>query len=188
MTDVNVQLDSLRLERDASCLHCGYNLRSIAVAHACPECGNPASDSLVTELLDDSTERGASFVQIESLQIRIASEIARCPAEAVAFVWDAVHQYFAREWTARSDLFVATRGTLTARQICAAVRDEAVRAAGSYETAQKLLLDAGIANSADIGRVIDALARARLFRYRLSPDACDFAGLMLFDGLVHPVC
>jgi hypothetical protein len=31
----------------------------------------------VNELLDDATERGASFVQIESLQIRIASEIAR---------------------------------------------------------------------------------------------------------------
>jgi hypothetical protein len=81
-------------------------------------------------------------------------------------------------------MFVATRGMLTARQICAAVRDEAVRAAGSYEAARKLLLDAGIAGSADIGRVIDALSRARLFRYRLSPVACDFTGLMLLDGLV----
>src|SRR4051812_39903461 len=116
MQGANVQLDSLRMEREVLCLHCGYNLRSIAVAHACPECGQPASDSIVNELLDDSTERGASFVQIESLQIRIAAEIARCPAEAVAFIWDAVHQYFARKWAAKNDLFVATRGTLTARQ------------------------------------------------------------------------
>jgi hypothetical protein len=85
-------------------------------------------------------------------------------------------------------MFVGTRGMLTARQICAAVRDEAVRAAGSYESARKLLLDAGIAGSADIGRVIDALSRARLFRYRLPLVACDFTGLMLFEGLVHRSC
>ena len=123
-------------------------------------------------------------MQIESLQIRIASEIARCPAEAVAFVWDAVHQYFARVGGAQRPV----RRECAAHLPLANLRRRPRRSraqAGSYEAAWKLLLDAVIANSTDVGRVIDALSCARdLLPYRLSPVACDFAGLMLFDGLV----
>ena len=172
--------EALTIDRDAPCVHCAYNLRLVDATRACPECGNPAWDTLRHEFADGAAPGSVLFVQLA-----VAASIASAPQDAVDFVFTTVDRLYAMELAKRGDLIVATRGTLTPRQICAAVRDEAVHRAGSYEAGRATLGDWQIRSSRDVGRVMAALLRAGLLRHVLPEENADFERLMFFEGIAQ---
>src|SRR4030095_11986226 len=104
------------LDRDAACVHCGYNLRGVSIARNCPECGAPACESLLDELLHELIARGMGVSQLDDVREHIAAEIAGCPLPAVRLLIDAVNE--AARSHGRSDDFsvAAVMDTLTPRE------------------------------------------------------------------------
>lgn len=173
------RVEKLWLDRDVPCVHCGYNLRGMTISRACPECGAPACESLLDELLDDLFDAGLWITQVEDVRDRIAADIATCPIEAARFVSDAAKEVLASR-NLSGDVWLAARGLLTAREICWAVRSAAVRQQGSISAARKLLAGWGITSSRDVGRVVGGLIQVRRLRLLPHQHLRDFEDLLFF--------
>jgi uncharacterized repeat protein (TIGR04138 family) len=170
------------LDRDVTCVYCGYNLRGVPITRNCPECGAGACESLLDELLNEMLGRGATLGELDDARERIAAELAGCPLPAVRLVMDAVREAVASH-ARRDDVSVAAVvGMVTPREICWAVRLVAQRHAGSVEGARALLGEWGVSDSRDVGRIVRALRRVRLIRLpRAVTGTNEFADLLFFD-------
>lgn len=69
--------------RDLPCIHCSYNLRSLAISALCPECGKPARDSL--DSLHAANPRDLARLRLGLLLMLLAASIIPVIAGAVPF-------------------------------------------------------------------------------------------------------
>ncbi|HEV2295741.1 MAG TPA: hypothetical protein VGR35_17975 [Tepidisphaeraceae bacterium] len=160
---------------DAFCHACRYNLRGLTLDARCPECGEPVTNSVRLKVSlpmpNDATQSAQRLQLIERLHA--AAEIAGCPGDAVMMVFLAM-QYVGRRDGPRN---------LSARAICAALRDYARYAFGGESGAILELASRAIHESEDVGRIVFAMVEAQVFRAGEGDSPGDFQGVFTLDTL-----
>ena len=150
----------LPLEEDVECGNCRYNLRGLTTAHNCPECGEPAMQTL-------RWAGRALFRRAVAFPIAQASGY---PIDAVLFVKDVLAQTPARP---RSD----GRQHATAQDVCHAFLAYAEAYFNDSSEAADLLTQWKLHRSEDVGRIVWSMVDAGVVQ--ASPDDApeDFNGL-----------
>jgi uncharacterized repeat protein (TIGR04138 family) len=155
------------IDVDLPCAACGYNLRGLAVAGRCPECGAPVIAS-VREA--EANDLGLYERLRRSLAHGIAAQLGY-PPDAVMFVADAC------TYSTKGDEAGTGRPPpLGAEAACRAVRRFAATYFHSPDEARELLAAWGIARSEDVGRIVVALAASGWLDAVPGLGEADFAG------------
>jgi uncharacterized repeat protein (TIGR04138 family) len=171
--------DLQHITDDHECVHCGYNLRSLTFDHNCPECGRPVLESvrLVMKRMPPRTPQERKAWEDDAAQLRAAIKGSGYPPDAFVFVIGATRYAF---------LTKAVGASITARDVCDAVRDYARLRLGGAHAATLRLSDWKIFRSEDVGRIIFRMVETG--RLRASPEDSpeQFNGLFTLETLFDP--
>ena len=164
------------IDVDLPCAACGYNLRGLAVAGRCPECGALVIGSVRNAEANDL----GLYERLRRSLAKALAERLGYPADAVMFVADAC------TYSTKGDEAGTGRPPpLDAAGACGAVRRFAATYFHSPDEAVKLLGAWGIAGSEDVGRIVVALAAAGWFEVVPGLNEADFAGRFETATLFH---
>jgi uncharacterized repeat protein (TIGR04138 family) len=160
---------------DAFCHACRYNLRGLTLDDRCPECGELVASSVrLTVRLPRPNDGAHAAGQRELIdRLHATAEIAGCPGDAVMLVFLAM-QYVGQRDGAHD---------LSARAICAAVRDYTKYAFGGEGGAIVELASRTIHRSEDVGRIVFAMVEAQVFRASDGDSPDQFQDLFTLDTL-----
>ena len=163
--------DSLPIPDDLNCVQCGYNLRELTNSGRCPECGSPVADTidalapLAPETFEDMRRR-----QLEPLARSVGGTL-----DGLLFVLDAV----LRATELSSDQ------PISARDVCAAFRRQAMEYFNDKQEATELLHEWGIHRSEDVGRLLGAAAAVGALDERVEARPEEFLGLFTVEQLLR---
>lgn len=162
------------IDRDIYC-ECGYNLRGLTPEHKCPECGRAVRAALGIRHDASALEEMQQMHRDRAVRDGLVSAAMQTEEsiDAVFFVLRA--QQFAS--------FRRGGGDISARQLCAAVRDYARATFGGENEAILGLAKLRLRSSERVGRIVLALVKARLLRKSEHESIKDFVGLFTLNDL-----
>jgi len=153
---------------------CSYNLRGLAFAGRCPECGRPVSESVRYYIHEEpKTPEQAEALQKRNTALRHAAAGTPYPIAAVLLV----HRAFT---------LVKLRSgqpNATAADLCDAFRDYARSNLGRPAKATLQLAEWNIRRSEDVGAIVFRLVAVDLLRAEPGDSPERFAGLFTLETL-----
>jgi len=160
------------------CTRCGLELPDALVGRNCPECGQAILRSALwsAPAVPEDAENPNEHPSRKPYAI-IARNLGY-PIDAFFFVGDAVRFAQQRAFGSRR-----SGVQVTARQLCAGVRDFAIGCFGDAAEARAVLRHWNIQRSEDIGRIVALLIEAVMLRTSEVMAEKEFAGISSLDDL-----
>ena len=169
------------IEQDLPCIFCGYNLRGLTVTHRCPECELPALRSYLVALSGGQRWRrmaDGTVVLNARKAMEVLTALLGCEANAIRFVGRCIH-HASEERTGSSNVKLV----VSAKDLCAAIREFALTYFGSVTDARAGLRNLGLTRSEDVGRIVAALVEAGMVSASEGESPSELKGVFTLDTL-----